>query len=82
MLCFCWLLVYYLILSLGKALGDKGLLHPVPALWLPNIIVGGIAVYFYRKALRESPLGLQAGLEQAWVFASQYFAGFKRKRIA
>jgi hypothetical protein len=51
-------------------------------LWLPNIIVGGIAVYFYRKALRESPLGLQARLEQAWVFASHYFASFKRKRIA
>jgi lipopolysaccharide export system permease protein len=82
MLCFCWLLVYYLILSLGKALGDKGLLHPVPALWLPNIIVGGIAVYFYRKALRESPLRLQGRLEQAWVFANHYFAGFKRKRIA
>lgn len=82
MLCFCWLLVYYLILSLGKALGDKGFLHPVPALWLPNIIVGGMAVYFYRKALRESPLRLQARLEQAWVVANHYVAGFKRKRVA
>jgi len=81
-LCFCWLFVYYLILSFGKALGDKGLLHPVPALWLPNIVVGGIAIYFYRKALRESPLGFQARLEQAWVFANHYFAGLKRKRIA
>lgn len=82
MLCFCWLLVYYLILSLGKALGDKGLLHPVPALWLPNVTVGGIAVYFYRKALRESPLGLQTWLERAWSLASEYFAGIKRKRLA
>ena len=82
MLSFCWLLVYYLILSLGKALGDKGLLHPVPALWLPNIIVGGIAIYFYRKALRESPLGLQTRFEQAWAYANHYVAGFKRKRIA
>ena len=81
-LCFCWLLVYYLILSVGKALGDKGLLHPVPAMWLPNIIVGGIAVYFYRKALRESPLRLQATLERAWVFANHYFAGSKRNRVA
>jgi lipopolysaccharide export system permease protein len=69
MLCFFWLLTYYVFLSLGKALGDKGVVHPFPALWLPNVITGGVAVHFFRKACRESPLRFEAGLEStlAWV---------------
>ncbi len=42
MLCTFWLMTYYTLLSLGKALGDKSILHPIPALWLPNLVVGGI----------------------------------------
>lgn len=82
MLSFFWLLVYYLVLSFGKALGDKGILHPVPALWLPNILVGGVAVYFYCKAVRESPLALQTRMEQVWGTARRYLANIKRTRNA
>lgn len=78
MLCFFWLLTYYAFLSLGKALGDKGVLHPIPALWLPNIVVGGVAVHFFRKACRESPLRFQAGLETVFALTSRYFIRFKR----
>jgi len=56
MLCLFWLLAYYVLLSLGKALGDKGLLHPIAALWLPNLTLSCIALVFFRKAMRESPL--------------------------
>jgi lipopolysaccharide export system permease protein len=78
MLCLFWLLIYYAFLSLGKALGDKGVLDPVPALWLPNLVVGGIAVHFFSKAIRESPLMIQDKLEAAFVSAGRYF----RKRQA
>ena len=60
MLCLFWLLAYYVLLSLGKALGDKGHLQPIPALWLPNLTIGFIALVFFRKAMRESPLVLPA----------------------
>jgi lipopolysaccharide export LptBFGC system permease protein LptF len=60
MLCLFWLLVYYVLLSFGKALGDKGHLQPIPALWLPNLTLGFIASVFFRKAMRESPLVLPA----------------------
>ena len=79
MLCFFWLLAYYAFLSLGKALGDKGLLHPIPALWLPNIVLGGVAIHFFRKACRESPLKFEVGLETASALARQHFVGLKRK---
>jgi hypothetical protein len=75
---FFWLLTYYAFLSLGKALGDKGVLHPIPALWLPNMVVGGVAVHFFRKACRESPLRFQAGVETAFALTSRYFIRFKR----
>jgi lipopolysaccharide export system permease protein len=58
MLCIFWLMAYYALLSLGKALGDKNIFHPIPAVWLPNVIVAGIGLHFFRQALRESPLHL------------------------
>jgi lipopolysaccharide export system permease protein len=58
MLCIFWLMAYYALLSLGKALGDKNILHPIPALWLPNVVVGLTSLHFFRQALRDSPLSL------------------------
>jgi lipopolysaccharide export system permease protein len=68
-LCLFWLLAYYLLLTMGKTLGEKGLLHPVPALWLPNLIVGGIAVQLFLKAVRESPLAFVGKWETAFSWA-------------
>lgn len=76
LLCLFWLLGYYLLLTLGKTLGENGLLHPVPALWLPNFVVGSIAVHLFIKALRESPLALAA----RWDNASNW-AGAKWTKI-
>jgi lipopolysaccharide export system permease protein len=80
MLCLFWLLTYYAFLSLGRALGDQGILYPVPALWLPNIIVGGISIHFFRKACRESPLRLQSGIDTLFALAGQYATSLKRKK--
>jgi lipopolysaccharide export system permease protein len=71
MLCFFWLLAYYALLSLGKALGEKNLLHPALAVWLPNFVVGGIALHFFKQALREAPLFLPSALESAVSSAGQ-----------
>jgi lipopolysaccharide export system permease protein len=80
MLCFFWLLTYYVFLSLGKALGDKEILHPIPALWLPNILVGGVSIHFFRKARRESPLMLQSMMDSMLTFAGRYAAALKRSK--
>jgi lipopolysaccharide export system permease protein len=60
-----WLLVYYALLSLGKALGENGVLHPIAALWLPNLVIGAVAGILFVKATRESPLYLQVKFENA-----------------
>jgi lipopolysaccharide export system permease protein len=67
-LCLSWLLTYYALLSLGKALGERQLLPAFVAAWLPNIILTGIALHFFRKALRESPFLMQTKLED-WKFS-------------
>ena len=76
LLCLFWLLAYYLLLTVGKTLGENGFLHPVPALWLPNFVVGGIAVHLFIKALRESPLALAARWDNA-----SHWAGAKWTKI-
>jgi lipopolysaccharide export system permease protein len=73
-------MTYYAILSLGKALGDKGVLPPIPALWLPNLIVGGVAAYFFRKAIHETPLAIQTWLDVAIELLSQRLAKYNRTR--
>ena len=79
-LCLFWLLSYYALLSLGKALGEKNILHPLPALWLPNIVVGAMAIYFFRKALNESPLVLPLTLEHGLERARQMIIKLRRRR--
>jgi len=62
--CLFWLLLYYALLTTGKALGEREMLPPLLALWLPNIIVGLVAVHFFIKALRESPPLFEGGLQR------------------
>ena len=62
-LCLSWLLVYYGLLSIGKALGERDILPAALALWLPNMVVGLIAIRLFGKALKESPLLIQNKLE-------------------
>jgi len=73
MLCLFWLMIYYVLLSLGKGLGEKSMLHPIPATWLPNIVVGAIATLFFRKAMRESPLLIASTIERTAARAMEYF---------
>ncbi|MGH7766727.1 MAG: LptF/LptG family permease, partial [Candidatus Binatia bacterium] len=67
-LCLSWLLTYYALLSLGKALGERQILPAALAAWLPNIVLTLIAFHFFRKALKESPFLIQAKLED-WSFS-------------
>jgi lipopolysaccharide export system permease protein len=80
MLCLFWLMIFYVLLSLGKALGDKSILHPIPAVWLPNFVVGAIAAVFFRKAMRESPLLIPSMIEHAAVRTMKYFKRLRQQR--
>lgn len=73
-LCLVWFVIYYALLSLGKAFGDRGVVNPVVALWFPNIVIGLISLHLFRKALYESPLILQTKTDAVALWISQKFA--------
>lgn len=78
-LCVVWLVVYYALLSLGKALGERGAFHPFIALWFPNIVVGVISLHLFRKALYESPLLLQTRFDAASLWLGQRLTRFENR---
>jgi lipopolysaccharide export system permease protein len=78
-LCLFWFLAYYALLSLGKALGERELVPAAFALWLPNLVVGVTAIYTFRKAIDESPLFLQATLEDLPFYLSRRLANHKQR---
>ncbi|MBM4261343.1 MAG: LPS export ABC transporter permease LptF [Deltaproteobacteria bacterium] len=81
-LCLFWLMAYYALLSLGKALGDKGTLPPWVALWLPNMVVGTIAAQLFFKAIKESPLKMQTWFDWALNWGARRRIAFRKRAQA
>ena len=48
-------LLYYVLVSAAKALGEDGTYPPAIGMWLPNVIFGVLAVVLWIKTARESP---------------------------
>jgi lipopolysaccharide export system permease protein len=78
-LCLFWLLAYYTLLSLGKALGEREILPPWLALWIPTVVLGGIGSYLFRKAITESPLRMVGCLESFSAHVTRRLAAFRQR---
>jgi lipopolysaccharide export system permease protein len=48
-------LFYYALVSTAKALGENGLFPPAVGMWLPNLLLGIVAVIMWVQTARESP---------------------------
>lgn len=57
-------LLYYVMVSAAKALGENGLYPPVVGLWLPNALFGVLAVVLWVKTARERPFTPITGARQ------------------
>lgn len=53
------ILAYYVLLSAGETLGERGRLPVAFALWLPNIVLGLVGAALLRREARERPLGIE-----------------------
>jgi lipopolysaccharide export system permease protein len=49
-------LLYYLLMSVGKVYGETGAYPPLIGMWLPNVIIGGVGVYFLIRTANERTL--------------------------
>ena len=76
--CLFWLLFYYTLLSTGKALAEREVLTPMLALWLPNVVVGLVAIYIFRKALQESPPLMDGMWQRISTYLSHKFTAKQR----
>ncbi len=52
-MCMLLLAAYYALLMLGEGLSDKGLIHPLLAMWIPNLLLGVAGVAFIIRAERQ-----------------------------
>lgn len=60
-------LLYYMLLSIGKAFGESGNYPPAIGMWMPNAILGGVGIYLLVRTAREKTISF-AWLEPAWSF--------------
>ncbi len=51
--CMLLLAAYYALLMLGEGLSDKGLINPLLAMWIPNLLLGAAGVAFIIRAERQ-----------------------------
>ena len=47
---------YYLLLTLGESLGQRGVLPAGIAMWLPDLLLSGLALALFSRAARETHL--------------------------
>jgi lipopolysaccharide export system permease protein len=59
--------VYYVLLSMGESLGERGVLSAAVALWIPNVLLTGLALLLFMRAARErEPWQLRTLRTWAW----------------
>lgn len=47
------ILLNYVLFSVGKTLGQKGLIPPAAAMWMPNLVLLSIGLYLFKKTADE-----------------------------
>ncbi len=52
-------LSYYILLTFGRSLGESGTLHPIAAMWLPNIMLGGFGLFLYTRMIQGRPVQIR-----------------------
>jgi lipopolysaccharide export LptBFGC system permease protein LptF len=76
---------YWICLVGGEALGDRGILDPWLAMWLPNIVFLGLAVVFIRRAVNDANLasrGAVAAVIRFFTAEGPLARLFKRRKRA
>ena len=59
-------LFYYLLLSTGFVFGEAGIYPPAIGMWVPNVVLGGMGLYFLVKTANDRPVKLGSVFDWAW----------------
>ena len=66
-------LFYYLLMSMGKIYGERGVYPPAVGMWLPNFIIGGLGLYFLIRTANERTLKVDAIYSRLQHFLLKWF---------
>ena len=58
-LCLFFFLLYYLLLTAGYAFGEEGTYPPEIGMWLPNVVMVSLAIFFLIQTGRERSLKIE-----------------------
>ena len=78
-LCLFFFLLYYLLLAAGYALGKKGVYPPAIGMWLPNLIMAGMGLYFLYQTAKERTIKMELIAQRIIQFFAR-LSLFKRNR--
>jgi lipopolysaccharide export system permease protein len=70
---------YYLLLTLGHSLGERGALQPVIASWLPNILLSFVAATLLLRTSQGATYGQRGLIRQGWSTVRTALAAHSRK---
>jgi lipopolysaccharide export system permease protein len=59
-------LLYYLLLTAAWRLGTYAMIPPAFAPWIPNLVFLGLAIFLWRRALRDLPIAVFEGPLPGW----------------
>lgn len=45
--------IYYMLISIGFALGQSNYLHPIVAIWFPNLVIGAVSFILLSRAVKQ-----------------------------
>ena len=60
-------LLYYMLLSIGRAFGENGSYPPAIGMWMPNVVLGSFGIYLLLRTAREKTVSF-GWLEPTWSF--------------
>lgn len=66
--------LYYFLLAAGWSAGETGNYPPIIGMWLPNFLMGGVAVFFLVRNAKEKPVQLPGFVRKAALAVKQRLA--------
>jgi lipopolysaccharide export system permease protein len=71
-LCLFFFLLYYLMLTAGYAFGENGKYPPVIGMWLPNLVMASIGLYYILQAAKERRLKIDLLFQRVYQSLSRF----------
>ena len=70
-----------MLLSTGWILGEAGVYPPIIGMWVPNVVMGSLGLFFLVRAQKEKSLIVDKAVKRLWYWLVEHLS-FLRKRFS